>query len=292
MVPIQNTNPRILNTKFPRGFRILVLHSNRQVPATFQKRTREVFARAVGPGSTLIYASAPHKYIAKGEALNNTKHLQASNNEGTRCWWNASDDAATMIYSGMDETIQYINEIAKRNGPFDGIIGFSQGGTLAGILAALVSDKSQSVEYLANLQFVIIVSGFYVRDTRKSYCSLNGPLRDKANPIQIPSFHVWGLNDMLVLPDRSKALRDSFAEEVDGIHRMTVPHNLDHYKNAIKVWPVDQICEWVCANFKPAPLNPCISLQEKLYALCDNRYINDETFDDKLVGKYFEIFFF
>ena len=262
-------------TQAKNGFRILVLHSNRQSPSTFQKRTRDVFARAVGPGSTLVYASAPHKYVARGEALNNTKHLQASNQSTTRCWWNASDDPATMVYTGMEETIKHIDEIAKNNGPFDGIIGFSQGATLAGLLAALVSDKSPLVSNLSDkLQFVVMISGFYVRDTRPEFSCLNGPLRDKTNPINIPSFHVWGLSDTLVLPDRSEALRDSFASQVNGVGRVTQTHQLDHYKKAIAVWPVDKIREWILANFKPHNVSSIINetLQEKLFAVRDKRY--------------------
>ena len=272
------------------GFRVLVLHSNRQVPLMFQKRTREAFAEAVGEGSTLVYACAPHKYVARGEALNNTKHVHASNQTATRCWWNASDDPSTMIYTGMEETIRYIDELAANSGPFDGIIGFSQGGTLAGLLAALVSDKSPSVKHLAaTLQFVVIISGFFVRDTRPEFVRLNGPLRDKANPIQVPSFHVWGLNDTLVLPERSAALRDSFADVVNGVARVTETHQLDHYKKAISAWPVGSVKQWLHANFKPRSLNSKTdaSLQDKLFAVRDKRYVaplEQASVDDELAA--------
>jgi len=270
--------------KSKTGFRILVLHSNRQSSLMFQKRTRNVLARTVGPASTLVYASAPHKYVAQGEALNNTKHLRASNTPSTRCWWNATDDPETMIYNGLDETIKYIDDCAKNNGPFDGIIGFSQGGTLAGILAALVYDKSEKVQNLTKtLQFCVIISGFPIRDTRKEYINLNGPLRDKNNPIAFPSFHVWGLNDFLVTPERSISLYNSFSNQ--KVPRMSMTHNLDHFAKAIAVWPVDQIKDWIYSNFRPYVMKQTnTTLLDKLFAVRDRRYIsnNNNDIDDQL----------
>lgn len=257
-----------------KAFRVLVLHSNRQSPFIFQKRTKAILSKMVGPGSTLVYASAPHKYVAQGEAKLNSKHVQASEADSTRCWWNASDDPETMIYTGIEESIQYVDQVAQTNGPFDGIIGFSQGGTLAGVIAALVSDKSPRVQNIAKtLQFTVIISGFYIRDVRPEFVNLNGPKRDKGNPINIPSFHVWGLNDTLVYPERSQALKDSFA---DSIPRMEVPHKLDHFAKAIGVWPYAEINKWINTYFTQRDLSALTNdLYGKLIATKDPRYKPD-----------------
>lgn len=256
-----------------KAFKVLVLHSNRQSPIIFQKRTKNILSKMVGAGSTLVYASAPHKYVAQGEAKLNSKHVLASNAESTKCWWNASDDPATMIYSGIEETINYVDQLALSHGPFDGIIGFSQGATLTGAIAALVSDGSPSVKNIAkSLQFTVIISGFYVRDVRPQFVNLNGPGRDKSNPIKIPSFHVWGLSDTLVLPERSIALKDSFAPEVSGIPRMEVPHQLDHFAKAIAVWPHVAIHKWINTYFTQRNYSTGEDLYSKLIMTKDPVY--------------------
>lgn len=269
------------------GFRVLVLHSNRQTPSVFQRKTRDAFSRAVGPGSTLVYAAAPHKYVARGEALDNTKHLLASQSPTTRCWWNATDDAATMVYVGLEETIEYIDDVFQQEGPFDGIIGFSQGATLASLIASLVSNKSPRVTNVAkSLRFCVMISGFCVRDTRSEYCNLT------TEPIEIPSFHVWGVNDVLVLPERSKALQDSFATRVNDIHRVTATHHLDHFAKAIAVWPVDQIRDWIRTNFNPriSSETTCLpSLRKQLVALREKRIFgktDPKTINERILSVF------
>lgn len=46
--------------------------------------------------------------------------------------------AVQLTCTGFDETLTYIHDFMVKNGPFDGIMGFSQGACMASILAALV----------------------------------------------------------------------------------------------------------------------------------------------------------
>lgn len=50
--------------------------------------------------------------------------------------WGTSLIALTAVY---DETVAYVHDFIVKNGPFDGIMGFSQGACMAAIVAALVS---------------------------------------------------------------------------------------------------------------------------------------------------------
>ena len=112
-----------------------------------------------------------------------------------------------------------------KEGPFDGVLGFSQGGALAGILAALQhdagqreagvatdaaagADEARMVEELVpdvRFKFVVIISGFYCRDVRPAFATrLLAPKSDAAavdvarvDKIALPSFHVWGEADTL-----------------------------------------------------------------------------------------------
>lgn len=264
------------------GFRLLVLHSNRQDVMRFRQKTYSAFSKMIGPGGLLVYACAPHKYTAKGEALDNIKHLRASESENTRCWWNASDDPNTMIYDGIEQTIKYIDDVFETYGPFDGIIGFSQGGAAAGLIASLVSQKSPLVANITKcLQFCIIISGFYIRDVRPEFKTLTGPLAKQE--IDLPSFHVWGDNDALVTPERSRALFNSFAGKSNGVLSSNYIHDRDHYKNAIEVWPIDEIHDWLHRNFKPQCAEQAQSIALSGIRAEISQHINGQIID-KVVG--------
>lgn len=48
-------------------------------------------------------------------------------------WWNyhVDKDTGVQTYSEVEEAIDYVANICKEQGPFDGVFGFSQGGMLA-----------------------------------------------------------------------------------------------------------------------------------------------------------------
>ena len=43
----------------------------------------------------------------------------------------------TWKYHGMDESLQYLEQYMQQHGPFDGLMGFSQGASVAGLAALL-----------------------------------------------------------------------------------------------------------------------------------------------------------
>lgn len=45
---------------------------------------------------------------------------------------------AMLILADFDETVSYVYDFMQKNGPFDGIMGFSQGACMAAVLGALV----------------------------------------------------------------------------------------------------------------------------------------------------------
>lgn len=74
-------------------------------------------------------ADGPHDakgppYDIVGKIWKNYKYFE---------WWDSEDDGT---YVGYEKSISFLAEVATRRGPFDGIFGFSQGGSLAGTLCA------------------------------------------------------------------------------------------------------------------------------------------------------------
>lgn len=53
----------------------------------------------------------------------------------------ASEGVHELMSTGMDESLAYLHKAMIEQGPFDGIMGFSQGACMAAVLAALVSPE-------------------------------------------------------------------------------------------------------------------------------------------------------
>lgn len=138
--------------------------------------------------------------------------------EQPRAWWRADDDGN---YLDWDKSVDYINDVLHKEGPFDGIVGFSQGGCLTGILASAFEDPSRmpGLKLPKNqgpFRFAVAVSGFRSRD------QLHQKLFEK--PIETPMLHVLGRADQIVDLERSQTLVDvcknSRVELHDGGHSL------------------------------------------------------------------------
>ena len=73
-------------------------------------------------------------------------------------WWNASDDAVRPLYVGWDETLARVQHAFETRGPFDGLLGFSQGSNLAAALAGL-QQRGAALAGQPALKLIICVSG-------------------------------------------------------------------------------------------------------------------------------------
>lgn len=49
---------------------------------------------------------------------------------------------ARLTITEFDDTVAYVHDFMVKNGPFDGIMGFSQGACMSAIIGALVSCAS------------------------------------------------------------------------------------------------------------------------------------------------------
>jgi predicted esterase len=96
-------------------------------------------------------------------------------------WWNASDDGAS--YVGWEATRARIAADLAAH-PRAGLLGFSQG---AAVAAALAAASSQGL--FPPVRFVIAIAGFLPRAHDIA------PLF--AEPVRVPSLHVWGLADSM-----------------------------------------------------------------------------------------------
>jgi len=165
----------------PRRLRVLVLHGFRQSATGLNKRTRAL-QRALEHLVEFVFLDGP-------ASVDETHPTQ-------RRWWKASD--AGDVYEGWEDAVRLIDAHL----PVDGIIGFSQGSSLAGLLASLRSDK---------LRFAICVSGFPSQATAHRMLTM-------PRSIHVPSVHIFGEKDTMVPPPRTLALAGCFVDPIITSH--------------------------------------------------------------------------
>ncbi|KAK2828253.1 hypothetical protein Q5P01_019287 [Channa striata] len=192
--------------------RVLCVHGYRQNGASFRDKTgalRKLLRKQV----ELVYVSAPHGVRRAGgggeaAAKEDGSDCGPGGDEDPRGWWfsdvqarsfNAQQQCEESL--GLDESVEVVREAVKAQGPFDGIMGFSQG---AAFVAMLCSLQQQQLEPEFNFRFAILVAGFRsaCKEHQKFYSA----------PLQIPSLHVFGLEDRVIPDNMSRELLPSFQD--------------------------------------------------------------------------------
>ncbi|WWC87909.1 uncharacterized protein L201_002809 [Kwoniella dendrophila CBS 6074] len=150
-----------------------------------------------------------------------------------RAWWVTANEMKT--YKKFDETVAYVHDFLTKNGPFDGIMGFSQGAGMAAIICALLEKPGlhpnwQSEPSLPKFKFAIFVGGFLPKAESHDFTPYF-PL-----PSSLATLHVCGKNDTLITVERSKTLSDKCenarVEEHDGGHYTPSKASWRHFFNA------------------------------------------------------------
>jgi len=145
-------------------------------------------------------------------------------------WWRIQGDKEPYVYAGMEKGIARVAEMLVAEGPFDGVMGFSQGGAFAGLLASLLesgrlaafkqAEKEGGMPYPESLlkkdangneepihpplKFAVSYSGFGI-STQPLYRAFYVP------KIETPLLHFLGSVDTVVSEERSMRLVDACA---------------------------------------------------------------------------------
>lgn len=53
-------------------------------------------------------------------------------------WWRRNDSITPPLYTGIEDGLNTVAQVLRDEGPFDGVVGFSQGAALAAIVASLL----------------------------------------------------------------------------------------------------------------------------------------------------------
>ena len=182
--------------------RILFLHGYTQSGNTLRHKTGAL-SKALAKYAEITYPTAPIELAMPDDAdINERDRLAALGNElseGSYAWWLANDTSQDL--DGLTGALEFMKNVLERDGPFDGVMGFSQGGGFAAILASLLERRNELLTTThPPFKFAIIFSGFKSRFSRHDW--IYEPM------IKTPFLHVIGNVDPIVTPERSQQLID------------------------------------------------------------------------------------
>ncbi|CCD24898.1 putative serine hydrolase NDAI_0E00820 [Naumovozyma dairenensis CBS 421] len=172
------------------------------------------------------------------QSINIAKEFNTVNDDDEKLygWWikKNSGPKALLDYTIEQYTLDFLHDYVVENGPFDGILGFSQGAGLAGYLATDFNGILKlSKEEQPPLKFLISFSGFRLDPEmyQESY--------DK-NSIMMPSLHVQGELDSVVSEERVMRLYNSCPED----SRALLKHPGGHFIPNSKPF-LNQVSNWI-----------------------------------------------
>ncbi|CCU99871.1 unnamed protein product [Malassezia sympodialis ATCC 42132] len=170
-----------------KKLRVLLLHGYAMNQFSFRKRLMAL-QKECKDIAEFVFANGPHHVQAFPNAANPDPPPPSPDDpleKQPRAWWMSREEG----YVGWESAIQSLAQLSREQGPFDGVLGFSQGGTAAAVVAASIEHPELLPENLEAIQttplkFMISVSGFRPND------SAFDPLFSV--PLQTPSLIIYG----------------------------------------------------------------------------------------------------
>ncbi|NXE30235.1 OVCA2 Esterase, partial [Ardeotis kori] len=187
-----------------RPLRLLALHGYRQSERRFRQRTGAL-RKALRGRAELVAVSAPHPVPGGGEEDDDHE------DDPPRGWWFSGPGTfeageAAAAPAGLEESLSAVAAALAEHGPFDGLLGFSQGAALAAMVCALRARGDPRFP----VAFAILVAGFASRSPAHGHF-----YRD---PIALPTLHVVGDADAVIAASLSRELARRFVEPVVLTH--------------------------------------------------------------------------
>lgn len=130
---------------------------------------------------------------------------------GAAGWWYSRQDnyfdahEQTGCCKGYEQSLQLIMETIKEQGPFDGILGFSQGASMVSLLCGLQEQQAEMW-----FKFAILVAGFKSKSTPHDVLY--------SQKISVPTLHVFGNTDKVIEKEMSEDLLQYFEDAITLEH--------------------------------------------------------------------------
>ncbi|XP_073316291.1 uncharacterized protein [Primulina huaijiensis] len=181
--------------KSERRLRVLCLHGFRTSGEIIKKQLTTKWSESVLQKMDLVFVDGP--FPCRGES-----RVEGIFDPPYYEWFAYNEDFTE--YQDFDECLDYIEDCMVQYGPFDGLLGFSQGGILSAALPGLQAN-GVALTKVPEIKFVVIIGAgkFQKRSVaEKSYPA----------PAQCKSVHLIGATDFL--NPYSIALLNEFVDPV------------------------------------------------------------------------------
>ncbi|ROT70601.1 UPF0483 protein [Penaeus vannamei] len=222
------------------SLRILCLHGYGQNADVFRESLGG-FRRFVKHHANCSFLSAPHPL----ESDNNLEKAEG------RAWWFKKDEKEEIVYRGFEESVLAIEKHVQSCGPFDGILGFSQGATMVGLLCGLQQQKKLNFDF----KFAMLFAGF---------CSRSQAHQEiYKEQISLPSLHVFGETDKIIPVEQGEKLASFFLNPTILRHKggHHVPSSgtqkdvyRDAYRQFLDAFASSPFSDWSSKHLKPSKL--------------------------------------
>ncbi|KAI8536378.1 hypothetical protein RHMOL_Rhmol10G0252300 [Rhododendron molle] len=179
--------------------RVLCLHAFRISGKIFEKQT-EVWPEFVRETMDLVFIDAP--FPAEGGS-----GVQGEFDPPYYEWFQFNQDFSE--HRNFDECIAYIEDCMIRMGPFDGLLGFSQGAFLSAALPGMQAE-GVALTSVPKIKFVMLICGGKFGGSNFSSPKL--AQNAFSSPIECPSLHFLGEKDIGLT--NGIELLDSFVDPV------------------------------------------------------------------------------
>ncbi|KAH0694153.1 hypothetical protein KY285_021250 [Solanum tuberosum] len=160
--------------------RFLCLHGFRTSGAILKKQIFDKWPTQVVDKLDLVFVDAPFPSQGKSE-------VEGIFDPPYYEWFQFNKEFTE--YENFDKCLEYIEECMIKHGPFDGLLGFSQGAILSGALSGLQA-KEVGLTNASKIKYLIIIGGAKFQNksvAEKAYSSA----------ITCPSLHFLGEKDYL-----------------------------------------------------------------------------------------------
>ena len=174
--------------------RVLCIHGYRQNEASFREKSgalRKLLKKHID----FSFVSAPH-------VIPEPQNLTRPEGQQERGWWFSRPESSyhalerTDCSLGFEASVVAIRKTFREHGPFDGVLGFSQGAAFLPLLGVI---KLREPDGPIQFKFAILIAGFKSLVTPHSdyYTTL---------PLDVPSFHTIGATDAVIPAECSEEL--------------------------------------------------------------------------------------
>ena len=196
MVAIGFTTRNILAAAIPRPFRVLALHGKGGTGPSFEYRLRPLIEAS---GAEWTFPTAPHPTENGGGA-----------------WWNMPPGFRSFeapSFDGVPESLSVIESVWEKDGPFDCIMGHSQGAMLAAVVLAQGSlhPSTTTVRPRCGLLTGAAWPNPYTDLLEELALSKR---EDENIP---PTLHCWGTADTTNPPQMARKLMGCFGPRAEGL---------------------------------------------------------------------------